>query len=105
MDIFHDSDVFSTLRDAAMIQAVEDSESLSGTHERSDFSLARDIQNFSKYSLKGVSLTHHFALNESHTLVVTYNLSAVKNFYAIERIIKPNFLDETQSQVNELLKD
>lgn len=98
MDIFTQDPTHSNL-EPQQLQAARHSVRIVGISATPELTIVRRIRDFSKYSRAGISITHHFAIGREQTLIVTYNLSAIRPFYAIERIIYPNFKDEVEQQI------
>lgn len=99
LDMEYDSEIVSTANDAAVIEAIDRARRLDGTLGQPDSTIFRHIYDFSKYSNAGVSLTRHYDLDGEATLVVTTNISSVKAMFAIESIIRPSFVKETETLV------
>lgn len=99
MNMEYDSEIVSTANDAAVIESIDRARRLDGTLGQTDSTIFRHIYDFSKYSNAGISLTRHYDLNGEATLVVTTNISSVKAMFAIESIIRPSFIKETETLV------
>jgi hypothetical protein len=97
LDLFYDSDDVSTLPQKRATQVVTNSKRFDVISQSAHSSIYRELTEFSKYTKNAISITHHIPMTDSKTLVITYNISAVKKFFAIEKIIRPNFLKETKS--------
>lgn len=97
LDLFYDSDDVSTLPQRRATQVVTNSKRFDVISQSAHSSIYRELTEFSKYTKNAISITHHVPMTDSKTLVITYNISAVKKFFAIEKIIRPNFLKETKS--------
>lgn len=99
LDLEYDSEIVSTANDAAVIEAIDRARRLDGVLGQPNSTIYRHIYDFSKYSNEGLSLTRHYDLDGKATLVVTTNISSVKSTFAIESIIRPSFLKETETMV------
>lgn len=99
MQMEYDSEIVSTVNDAAIIEAIDRARRLDGTLGQADSTIYRHIYDFTKYSNAGVSITRHYDLDGEATLVITTNLSSVKATFAIESIIKPSFITETENSI------
>lgn len=99
LDMEYDSEIVSTANDSAVIESIDRAKRLDGTLGQVDSTIFRHIHDFSKYSNAGVSVTRHYDLDGEATLVVTTNISSVKSMFAIESIIKPSFVKETETMV------
>lgn len=99
MNMEYDSEIVSTANDSAVIEAIDRSRRLDGTLGQPDSTIFHHIYDFSKYSNAGISLTRHYDLDGEATLVVTTNISSVKTMFAIESIIRPTFVKETETMV------
>ncbi|GEM_PF-1668646 len=93
----YDSDDVSSMPQRNVTQIVTNSKRLDVISQSAYSSVYRELSDFSKYTKNAISVTHHIPLSDSKTLVITYNISAVKKFFAIEKIIRPNFLKEIQT--------
>jgi hypothetical protein len=52
---------------------------------------------FTKYTEGGVSISSYIPMKENKTLIITYNLWAVKNPFAIRGILKSSYLQEVEA--------
>lgn len=97
LQLSYDSDDVSTLAGRVATQVVTNSKRFDVIAQSAHSSIYKESSEYSKYMNKSVSITHHIPLTDSKTLVITYNIASVKKFFALENIIRPNFIKETQT--------
>ncbi len=108
MKLYYDSDDVSTLQQKRANQIVTNSKRLDVIAQSAHSSLYKEMDKFSKYYSNAFSITHHIPLTDSKTLVITYKVTAVKKFFAIEKILRPQFLNEikdTKSKIDSFKLD
>lgn len=97
LGMFYDSDDVSTLPERRVTQVVTNSKRLDVISQSAHSTLYKELSDFGKYNKSAISITHHIPLTENRTLVITYGLTAVKKFFAIEKILRPQFLKEIKN--------
>lgn len=95
---YFDSDEISTLPNSKVIRAVAVAKRLDVISQSSSSTIFRELTHFSKYSTGGVQVSSYIPLNENKTLVLTYHLTAVKKFYALEKLLKKSLSEEAEAQ-------
>jgi hypothetical protein len=94
---FFDSDDLSTLPNSRIVSAVASAKKLDVISQSASTIMFSEKTNFSKYLEGAVSVSSYISLKENKTLVITYNLWAVKKPHVSEDILKRNFLNEVNS--------
>jgi hypothetical protein len=95
MQSFFDADDVSTLPNSRVIRAVTSAKKLDVISQSASTIMFTEKTHFSKYTEGGVSVSSFIPMKENKTLVITYNLYAVKNKFADEKNMKKNFIRET----------
>ena len=98
MKTFFDSDDISTLPNSKVIRAVTETKKLDVISQGSTLSLFREFHHFTKYSVGSAEVSSVIPLKENKTLIISYTLTAVKKYYAIEKLLKENFQREIEAQ-------
>ena len=93
---FYDSDDVTTLPNSVVTQSMMNSKRLDIITQGANASVFQEIVDYSKYAVKGMSITHYVPLTEKKTLVVTYQLTILKKHYALEKVLRPIFLKEVK---------
>jgi hypothetical protein len=94
MRTYYDSDDITTLPNSKITQAVLASRKMDVISQSASSTIFKEFTDFSKYTVGGVSVTAYVPLKEEKTLVITYQLTGVKKYYALEKLIRDNFLKE-----------
>lgn len=97
LGLFYDSDDVSTLPGRRATQIVTNSKRFDVISQSAHSTIYREMTGFSKYNKNSVSMTHHIPLTDSKTLVITYGLTSINKFFAIEKILRSQFLNEIKS--------
>ena len=100
MKTYFDSDDISTLPNSKVIRAVTETKKLDVISQSSTFVIFREFTDFSKYSIAGAEVSSIIPLKENKTLIITYSLTAVKKYYAIEKVLKSSFQKDVEAQRN-----
>lgn len=98
MKTFFDSDDISTLPNSKVIRAVTEAKKLDVISQGSTLTMFREFHHFTKYSLGASEVSSVIPLKENKTLIISYTLTAVKKYYAIEKLLKENFQRELEAQ-------
>lgn len=101
MQIFFDADDVSTLPNSKVIRAVSAAKKLDVISQSASTIMFTEFTNHSKFTEGGVAVSSYIALKENKTLVITYNMLAVKKEFVNEKILRSNLLTE-MSAVKEL---
>ncbi len=104
MNNYFDSDDISTLPNSRVIQGVTAAKKLDVISQSASSIIFKELSKFSKYAVGGTGVTSYVPLKEEKTLVITYGLLAIKKAYALENVLKSNFLRETRA-VRSLVND
>jgi hypothetical protein len=94
---YFDSDDITTLPNSRIIQAVSAAKKLDVISQGASSTIFKEYSDFSKYSIAGTSVHSFIPLKEEKTLVISYKMLAVKKYYALEKLLKSNFLIEAQA--------
>lgn len=94
MSTYFDSDDISTLPNTRIIHGVSAVKKLDIIAQSASAILFREFSSFSDYAVGGSSISSYIPLKEGKTLVISYNLLAVKNNYANNKLLKSNFIIE-----------
>ena len=97
MQTYYDSDDISTLPNSKVTRAVTAAKKLDVISQGASTIIFTEKNQFSKYAEGGVSVSSFIPLKENKTIVITYNLWAVKKNFAIEKVMKSNFLREIEA--------
>jgi hypothetical protein len=100
LSTFFDSDDISTLPNSKVIRAVTEMKKLDVISQSSTLVIFREFTQFTKYSAGSVEVSAIIPLKEDKTLIITYGLTAIKKFYAIEALLKQSFIKDIESQKN-----
>lgn len=101
MQSYFDADDVSTLPNSKVIRAVSAAKKLDVISQSASTIMFREFTNYSLFTEGGVSVSSYIALNENKTLVITYNMWAVKKGFADEKVLRTSILNEMNA-VNEL---
>jgi hypothetical protein len=97
MQTYFDSDDISTLPNSKVTRAVTAAKKLDVISQSASTIMFTEKTSFSKYAEGGVSVSSFIPLKENKTIVITYNLTAVKKKFALENVLKSNFLREIEA--------
>lgn len=103
MQMFFDADDISTLPNSKVIRAVSAAKRLDIISQGASSIMIKETTRFSKYSIGGITVTSFVPLKENKTLVIQYQLSAVKKPYGSVKIMKPGLVQEI-SVVRDLIE-
>ncbi len=106
MQSYFDADDVSTLPNSKIIRAVTVAKKLDVISQSASLIMFTEKTNFSKFCEGAVSVSSFVAMKENKTLVITYNLWAVKKEFADAKILKANLLNEIEDvkELNESYK-
>lgn len=102
MNSFFDADDVSTLPNSKVIRAVSAAKKLDVISQSASTIMFVEKTNFTKYTEGGVSVSSFIPMKENKTLIITYNLWAIKKPFVLEKVLKSNFLSEIEA-VKELM--
>jgi hypothetical protein len=94
MQSFFDADDVSTLPNSKVIRAVTAAKKLDVISQSASTIMFTEKTNYTKYVEGGVSVSSFIPMKENKTLVITYNVYAVKKAFALSKVLKSNFLSE-----------
>lgn len=94
MDTYFDSDEISTLPNSKVIRAVTQARHMDVISLSASSTLFREFSKFTKYSVGRVLVSSFIPLKEDKTLVVSYTLTAVKDEFAVDKILRSSYRDE-----------
>lgn len=97
MQLFFDADDVSTLPNSKVIRAVSAAKKLDVISQSASTIMFAEKTNYSKYTEAGVTVSSFIPMKENQTLIITYNLYAVKNKFALEKVLKLNFIQEVEA--------
>lgn len=97
MQSYFDSDDISTLPNSKVTRAITAAKKLDVISQSASTIMFTEKSHFSKYTEGGVSVSSFIPLKENKTIIITYNLWAVKKNFAIENALKSNFLREIEA--------
>jgi hypothetical protein len=95
---YFDSDDISTLPNSKVIRAVTQARKMDVISQSASAVIFREMTKYSKYSVGGVQVSAFIPLKENKTLVLTYSMMGVKKVYALEKVLKKSFKDESVAQ-------
>ncbi|HXH76851.1 MAG TPA: hypothetical protein VNJ08_17915 [Bacteriovoracaceae bacterium] len=95
MKTFFDSDDISTLPNPRTIRGVSAARKLDVISMSASSIVFKEFTAFSKYTVSGTTVHSYISLKEGKTLVISYRLMAVKKYYALDKLLKSNYLNET----------
>ncbi len=101
MQSYFDADDVSTLPNSKVIRAVSAAKKLDVISQSAFTIMFTEFTNYSRFTEGGVAVSSYIALKEDKTLVITYQMWAVKKEFANEELLKSNILTEI-SAVREL---
>lgn len=104
MNSFFDADDVSTLPNSKVIRAVSAAKKLDIISQSASTIMFVEKTNFTKYTEGGVSVSSFIPMRENKTLIITYNLWAIKKPFVLEKVLKSNFLTEIDA-VKELMNN
>jgi hypothetical protein len=102
MNSFFDADDVSTLPNSKVIRAVSAAKKLDVISQSASTIMFIEKTNFTKYTEGGVSVSSFIPMKENKTLIITYNLWAIKKPFVLQKVLKTNFLSEIEA-VKELM--
>lgn len=94
---FFDSDDVSTLPNSRIIRAVSAAKKLDVISQGASTIMFTEKTNFTRYTHGGVSVSSYIPMKENKTMVITYNLWAVKKKFATKKALKAPFLKEIEA--------
>lgn len=94
---FFDSDDVSTLPNSKIIRGVQAARNLDVISKSASTIMFSERTKFTKYLEGGVSVSSFIPVNERKTLVITYNLWAVKKPVSHPESLKTDFLSEIET--------
>lgn len=97
MNSFFDADDVSTLPNSKVIRAVSAAKKLDVISQSASTIMFVEKTNFTKYTEGGVSVSSFIPMKENKTLIITYNLWAVKKPFVLPKVLKSNFLSEIEA--------
>lgn len=100
---FFDADDVSTLPNSKVIRAVTAARNLDVISKSASTIMFSEKTNYSKLVEGGVSVSSFIPLKENKTLIITYNLYAIKRKFALEKVLHQSFLNEAVA-VKELVE-
>ncbi len=104
MNSFFDADDVSTLPNSKVIRAVSAAKKLDVISQSASTIMFVEKTNFTKYTEGGVSVSSFIPMKENKTLIITYNLWAIKKQFVSPKVLKGNFLSEIEA-VKELMNN
>ncbi len=104
MNSFFDADDVSTLPNSKVIRAVSAAKKLDVIAQSASTIMFVEKTNFTKYTEGGVSVSSFIPMKENKTLIITYNLWAIKKPFVVQKVLKENFLSEIEA-VKELMNN
>lgn len=104
MNSFFDADDVSTLPNSKVIRAVSAAKKLDVIAQSASTIMFIEKTNFTKYTEGGVSVSSFIPMKENKTLIITYNLWAIKKPFVLPKVLKANFLTEIEA-VKELMNN
>ena len=97
MHSYFDADDISTLPSSKVTRAVTSARELDVISKSASTVMLTEKTNFTKYTEGGVSISSYIPMKENKTLIITYNLWAVKKPFAIRGILKSSYLQEVEA--------
>lgn len=97
MRSFFDSDDVSDLPSSKVTRAVTVARSLDVISKSASTIMFTEKTNYSKYVEGGITVSSFISIKENRTLVITYHLYAVKKAFALPKVLRASFLEETQA--------
>lgn len=94
MQSFFDADDVSTLPNSKVIRAVTAAKKLDVISQGASTIMFTEKTNYSKFAEGGVSVSSFIPMKENKTLVITYNVYAIKKDVVSPDVLKSNFLSE-----------
>lgn len=104
MNSFFDADDVSTLPNSKVIRAVSAAKKLDVIAQSASTIMFVEKTNFTKFTEGGVSVSSFIPMKENKTLIITYNLWAIKKPFVVPKVLKANFLSEIEA-VKELMNN
>lgn len=94
---YFDADNVSTLPNSKVIRALYAVKKLDVISQGAFTIVFTEKTQYTKYAVGGISVSSYIPLKEDKTLVITYQLSGIKQKYAKEEILKPSYLSELKA--------
>jgi hypothetical protein len=94
MQSFFDADDVTTLPNSKVVRAVTAAKKLDVIALGASTIQFTEKTNYTKYTEGGVSVSSFIPMKENKTLVISYNVYAVKKAFALPKLLKSNFLSE-----------
>lgn len=95
---YFDSDDISTLPNSKVIRAVTQARKMDVISQSASAIIFKEMTKYTKYSVGGVQVSAFIPLKENKTMVLTYAMTGVKKFYALEKVLKKSFKEESEAQ-------
>lgn len=100
MHSYFDADDISTLPSSKVTRAVTAARELDVISKSASTVMLTEKTDFTKYTEGGVSISSYIPMKENKTLVINYNLWAVKKPFAIRGVLKSSYLQEVEAVKN-----
>lgn len=100
MQSYFDADDVSTLPNSRVIRAVTAAKKLDVISQSASTIQFTEKTHFTKYTEGAVAVSSYIPMKENKTLVITYNLYAVKDAVADEKRLKKSFVQEIEAVRN-----
>jgi hypothetical protein len=97
MQLFFDADDVSTLPNSKVIRAVTAAKKMDVISQSASTIMFTEKTLYTKYADGGVSVSSFIPMKENKTLVITYNMYALKAKFALEKVLKKSFLQEAEA--------
>lgn len=94
---FFDADDVSTLPNSKVIRAVTAARNLDVISKSASTIMFSEKTNYSKLVEGGVSVSSFIPLKENKTLIISYNLYAIKRKFALQKVLHQSFLNEAEA--------
>lgn len=91
---FFDADDVSTLPNSKVIRAVTAARNLDVISKSASTIMFSEKTNYTKLVDGGVSVSSFIPLKENKTMIITYNLYAIKKKFALKKVLHQSFLNE-----------
>lgn len=97
MQSYFDADDVSTLPNSKIIRAVTVAKKLDIISQSASSIMFTEKTNYTKFCEGVVSVSSYVPMKENRTLVINYNIWAIKKQFALEKILRSNFIDEIKN--------
>jgi hypothetical protein len=98
MDSYYDSDDISTLSHPKTIHAVTTMKGVDTISQSATATVFKELTGYSKFSDGAVSAAYYVPLKENKTLIITYQMHAVRKAFAKKKELEKNLVDEMAAQ-------